>query len=147
MTTTSEQAKSGVLPIPKPERQPKGRRERERPTLYTFGFLPGEEPECWLKRFAPDVPCDGRMQWAHLIREQTIRKRVSRAKAVLWDQRVLQPACYRHHTMLDSSKTLRVPRSALPAANRRSVGERRDSALWLGPGGHRLRGPGHDTRR
>jgi hypothetical protein len=111
--SSSSTAKSGILPIPKPERPSKGRRERERPALYTYGFLPGEKPECWLKRFAPDVPCYGRMQWCHLIREQTIRKEVSRAEAILWDPRVLKPGCYRHHTMLDTLKLI-VPRSALP---------------------------------
>jgi hypothetical protein len=114
MTVTSSQAKSGVHPIPKPERQPKGRRERERPTLYTYGFLPGETPTCWLAQFAPDVPCDGRMDPVHLIRKQVIRREVSRSRAVLWTPAVLKPGCRRHHTMLDQSKTLRIPSSALP---------------------------------
>lgn len=115
MTTRSAEAKSGVHPIPKPERQPKGRRERERPTLYTYGFLPGETPTCFLAQFAPGSPCDGRMEHAHLIREQTIRKHVSRSKLILWAPAVWRPACHRHHGLLDQSKTLRIPRSAIPA--------------------------------
>jgi hypothetical protein len=114
MTTTSEQAKSGVLPVPKPEPQPKGRRERQRPTLYTYGFLPGETPTCFLAQFAPGSPCDGRMERAHLIREQTIRKHVSRSKLILWAPAVWRPACHRHHGMLDQSKTLRIPRWGIP---------------------------------
>lgn len=126
MPTDSAAAKSGVQPIPKPKPQPKGRRERERPTLYTYGFLPGEAPTCWLAQFAPDVPCDGRMEKAHLIRAQVIRRELIRhheraplrkpeRDALLWAPGVWRPACHLHHGMLDQAKTLRIPRSALPA--------------------------------
>lgn len=115
MTVSSSEAKAGVQPIPKPKRQPKGRRERDRPALYTYGFLPGENPECFLEQFAPATLCDGRMERAHLIREQTIRKHVSRSKLILWAPAVWRPACHRHHGLLDQSKTLRIPRSAIPA--------------------------------
>lgn len=114
VNTSSHTAKAGVLPIPKPDRQSKGRRERERPALYTYGFLPGEEPECWLKAFAPDVPCDGRMEAAHLIRAQLIRREVSRDRLIVWTPAVWRPACHRHHLLLDSARTLKIPRSALP---------------------------------
>jgi hypothetical protein len=110
--TTSSEAKANVKPVPKPG--PK-RKPRERETLYTFGCLPEEIPACFLAQFAPNVSCGGRMEKAHLIREQVIRREVSRAKVVLWTPAVWRPACYRHHSMLDSSKRLRIPRSAIPA--------------------------------
>jgi len=111
MTTTSDQAKAHVLPVPKPERE--GKRERE--TLYVFGALPEEIPACWLAQFAPGVSCSGRMERAHLIREQVIRREVSRSKLILWAPAVWRPACKRHHLALDQTKTLRIPRSAIPA--------------------------------
>lgn len=113
MTTTSDQAKAHVQPIPKPEKRSKAKRERE--TLYTFGCLPEENPSCWLAQFAPGVSCSGRLDPAHLIREQVIRREVSRAKAIVWHPATWRPACRRHHSMLDHSKKLRIPREAIPA--------------------------------
>lgn len=114
MTTTSHQAKANVTPVP--PLPPRRRREKpERETLYTFGCLPEEIPACFLAQFAPGVSCSGRMQKAHLIREQVIRREVSRAKAVLWHPAVWRPACVRHHSLLDQKRTLKIPRSAIPA--------------------------------
>jgi hypothetical protein len=112
-TAPSHEAKADVMPVPP---LPPRRRSKppERETLYTFGHLPEEIPACWLAQFAPGVSCEGRMQKAHLIRGQTIRREVSRSKLVLWAPAVWRPACYRHHTMLDQSKTLQIPRSAIP---------------------------------
>lgn len=109
MTVTSTEAKAGVRPIPKPEREPP-----EHETQYIFGALPAEIPTCFLAQFT-GTPCAGRLERAHLICEQTIRKHVSRSKLVLWAPAVWRPACHAHHWMLDQAKTLRIPRSAIPA--------------------------------
>jgi len=80
--------------------------------------------DCWLAAFSEE-PCDGRMQKAHLVRQQVIYRElrtkltnggttVNGARETAWDNRAWRPACYRHHTMLDQSRTLRVPRSAIP---------------------------------
>ena len=91
-------------------------------TIYDFA-LEGyamSHGDCFLAAFS-DVPCDGRMEKAHLVRQQTIRKAlrskddVEDARAIIWDPRVWRPACYRHHTMLDHARTLRIPREAIPA--------------------------------
>ena len=58
---------------------------------------------------------------AHLIPKQQIKKALAGmvlddldGYVILWDQRVTRAACYRHHTMLDQSRKLRVPRHAIP---------------------------------
>lgn len=107
----SAQAKLGVVPVPKRAKP----RKRERDTLYTYACLPAEVPECFFAQFAPDVPCDGRLEKAHLIRAQVIRREVGATRAVVWDKAVWRAACYVHHTMLDQSRTLVIPRSAIPA--------------------------------
>lgn len=81
--------------------------------------------DCWLAAFS-DVPCDGRMEKAHLVRQQTIKREIRGAedpKAILWDSRVLRPGCYRHHTMLDQAKTLRIPREAIPVETEQYAAE------------------------
>lgn len=118
-------AKAGVLPIPKAAPA-----EPEREAQYVFPELPAEVPECFLAQFAPEVPCAGRMEKAHLIRAQTIRREVSRARLVVWDPRVWRPACFRHHVMLDQTKTLVVPRSAIPAETEQWAREN-GLAWWL----------------
>jgi hypothetical protein len=118
----SAAAKASVLPITRPERKAKSR-PREREALYTYACLPAEIPACWLAQFAPDTPCDGRMQKAHLIRAQVIRREVSRDRAVVWCEAVWRPACYRHHTLLDQSRTLTIPRAAIPAETERWAAE------------------------
>lgn len=90
------------------------------------------EPACWLAAFSRE-PCDGRLEQAHLVPKQIIRREVwnrvhhakepdealaprlpPTARDLLWDERTWVPACYRHHTMLDVARTLTVPRGALP---------------------------------
>jgi hypothetical protein len=91
-------------------------------------------PTCYLARFS-DRPCDGRLISAHLVPRKLLRRQfpkgttvqrdgeeifVSLAEMVL-DQRTWVWACggimgnSGHHGMLDTSRTLRVPRWALPA--------------------------------
>lgn len=74
---------------------------------------------CWLAQFS-EVPCDGQLVRAHLIPKQRIKREVvEHLDLVVWDPRVLVPACGGptgiggHHGMLDG-KQLSVPRSALP---------------------------------
>jgi hypothetical protein len=122
----SHQAKAGVGPIPKAERKAKG---QDREVLYTFGGLPVEIPACFLAQFT-GTPCGGRMERAHLIREQTIRREVSRSKLVLWAPAVWRPACHVHHGELDQSKKLRLPRSAIPAETEAWAAEH-GLAYWL----------------
>ena len=112
-TAPSHEAKADVVPVPP---LPPRRRSKppERETLYTFGGLPVEIPACFLAQFT-GTPCGGRMERAHLIREQTIRREVSRSKLILWAPAVWRPACHVHHGELDQSKKLRLPRSAIPA--------------------------------
>lgn len=98
--------------------------------------------ECWLARFAPGVPCEGRLVRAHLLPRRELKAVWERAHhgavarlgggpvvALPWKKRedlVLDPRTWvwacggimgqgGHHGMLDHSRTLRVPRSALPA--------------------------------
>lgn len=95
-------------------------------TTYTFA-LDGyamSHGDCFLAQFS-DTPCDGRMQKAHLLRAQTIRRELNTKvhkedwrgdlASAVWDPRAWRPACYRHHTMLDQARTLRIPREAIPA--------------------------------
>ena len=107
--TPSRTAKAAVLPVPKRARPP-----AERETLYTYGALPAEEVVCFFAQFSSE-PCSGRMERAHLVRAQTIRREVGRARAVIWCPAVWRHACFRHHWMFDQAKTLIVPRSAIPA--------------------------------
>jgi hypothetical protein len=110
----SATAKAGVLPVPRLERRTKTR-QREREALYTYGCLPVEVPECWLAQFS-DTSCSGRLERAHLIRAQTVRREVSRDRAIVWDERIVRWACHLHHGQFDQTRALRVPRSALPAS-------------------------------
>ena len=79
-------------------------------------------PTCWLAKFRPDVPCDGKLVKAHLIPRQLMRREVrdDRLADALWDRRGWVWACGGptgiggHHGMLDTSRTLRVPRLELP---------------------------------
>jgi hypothetical protein len=81
-----------------------------------------EHPEaCWVARHVVACgPCDGRLVRAHLIRQQVIRREAPNADP--WDKRLWVPVCGGptgiggHHGQLDFSRTLRIPRDALPAA-------------------------------
>ena len=74
---------------------------------------------CWLAKFRPDVPCDGRLIRAHLIPRQLLKR--EGYASLVDDPRTWVPACggptgcSGHHGMLDTARTLRVPFSALPA--------------------------------
>lgn len=128
---TSSTAKRGVLPIAKPvkpEKAPsrlsrkaalrpisaKARRRREREAIYTYGFgIDGEAATCFLAQFDPKHhPCTGRMDHAHLIPRQLLRKEDRRD--LIPDARTWVPACRFHHVELDNYRGLIVPREALP---------------------------------
>lgn len=123
--SSSSAAKAHVLPIPKPERAAK--RSAKREALYTYAVQPLEVPSCWLAQFS-EARCDGRLERAHLIRAQKIRGLVSRDPLVVWDNRVWRWACHRHHVMRDQQRTLRVPRSAIPAETERWAAD--NGLLW-----------------
>lgn len=59
--------------------------------------------------------CEGRMDRAHLIAQQVIKREVGRSKTVLQDPRVWVPACRGHHFRFDYSRTVRLRRDQLPA--------------------------------
>jgi hypothetical protein len=40
--------------------------------------------DCWLARFAPEVPCDGPEDFAHLIAKQRIKREVSHDQRIVW---------------------------------------------------------------
>lgn len=68
---------------------------------------------CWLAQFAPAVPCEGRMDPAHLVEQQRLKKEGHRELCP--DPRTWRPACRRHHDLFDHyDKRMRVPRSAIP---------------------------------
>jgi hypothetical protein len=79
---------------------------------------------CWLGVFGvmelgdPLPPCDGQLIRVHLIPRQLLK----RNGANQWDRRSWVWCCGGptgiggHHGMLDSSRTLRVPRAAIPSA-------------------------------
>jgi hypothetical protein len=77
---------------------------------------------CWLAQFS-DKPCDGRLRKCHLIPRRLILREVPAevAAGAVWDPRCWIWACggptgvSGHHGMLDTSRTLRIPRSHLPA--------------------------------
>lgn len=78
-------------------------------------------PGCWIaEHVVLPGPCDGQLVKAHLIAKQTIKREALGAD--LWDPRCWVPICGGptgiggHHGMLDYSRTLRIPRDALPVA-------------------------------
>lgn len=105
---------------------------------YTYACdLEGERASCFLAQFA-ETPCWGRLEKAHLIRQQTIRREVLRnlpdddqdPQAIMWDQRVWVPACEVHHHQLDKSKVLRIPRAGLPSETE-EYAQDYDLTWWL----------------
>jgi hypothetical protein len=71
---------------------------------------------CWLKQFT-DTPCDGRMDRAHLLPRQLMRRELKGRPdlpALLVDGRGWMPACRAHHSAFDTARPMRVPRSSLP---------------------------------
>lgn len=78
-------------------------------------------PGCWIAMNVPGCgPCDGYLVRAHLIKKQTIRREVGPEHVYIWDDRVWVPACGGptgvggHHGQLDFSRSLRIPRDAIP---------------------------------
>jgi hypothetical protein len=81
---------------------------------------------CFLAQFS-DKPCEGRLIRAHLIPRQVIRRELGgRKHGYGWTTIADDPRCWvwacggalgpsGHHGMLDHSRTLRIPREALPA--------------------------------
>lgn len=74
-------------------------------------------PGCWVAYHIVDPgPCSGRLVAAHLIPRQLLK----REHIDQMDPRVLVPMCGGvvgiggHHGQLDHSRTLRIPRDALP---------------------------------
>jgi hypothetical protein len=77
--------------------------------------------DCWLARFAPEVPCDGPEDPVHLLPKQRIKREVSHDQRIVWHPATFVRACRRHHGMLDVERTLRIPRSeAITEASPRS---------------------------
>lgn len=77
------------------------------------------DPVCFLARFT-DTRCNGRLVRAHLIPRQLLKREGH--EALIPDSRTWVWACgglvgsTGHHGQLDYSRTLRIPRAALPAA-------------------------------
>lgn len=74
-------------------------------------------PGCWIaEHVVLPGPCDGRLVKAHLIPKQMLK----RERIDPWDSRVWVPMCGGptglggHHGCLDHSRTIRIPRDALP---------------------------------
>jgi hypothetical protein len=72
---------------------------------------------CWIAATVVDAgPCDGWLVRAHLIPKQLLK----REHVDPWDPRAWVPVCGGptgiggHHGQLDHSRTLRIPRDALP---------------------------------
>lgn len=72
--------------------------------------------DCWVDtaNIIGRGPCGGRLDPAHLIPKQLIRR--EGYERLAWDQRVWVPICRRHHAALDTARTLRIPREKLPAS-------------------------------
>lgn len=87
---------------------------------------------CFLAQFS-DRPCDGQHRKAHLLPKQLLKREGVHA---VWDDRVWVWACGGpmgnggHHGMLDHSRTLRIPRQAVPAAVEEAAAEF-GLAWWL----------------
>ena len=71
--------------------------------------------DCFLARFAPQVPCDGPTDFCHLIPKQVLKREIATDDPdVIWHPSTYVPGCRRHHNMLDVERTLKIPRSELP---------------------------------
>lgn len=115
---------------------------------------------CWFAHRPGAGPCSGRLQRAHWIKQQVLRRevgplaldcptcgapagehcarwpklscggRVLALQAVLWDPRVWTLICETHHRALDHARTLRVDRVELPRGVEEYAAER-GLAWWL----------------
>jgi hypothetical protein len=68
---------------------------------------------CWLAQFS-DKPCEGRMDAAHLLSKQWLKKATYPLEVSIWDGRFWLPACRYHHAQFDNYR-LKVPRESIPA--------------------------------
>jgi hypothetical protein len=113
----SAQVKADVLPVAKPEPRKRSRRAprraADREAIYTYAFQHPDQPTCWLKQFSvKERACEGRMDRAHLVEQQTLKKEGH--PELCPDPRTWVPACRWHHTQFDGHFGVQVPRSALP---------------------------------
>ena len=69
---------------------------------------------CWLARYS-DRPCDGRLDRAHFIPKQTLKREVSDNAEFIWHPMIWRYACRRHHNDLDFGN-LRLTREQIPAS-------------------------------
>lgn len=99
-------------------------------------------PYCWASMWVPGAgPCDGQLIKAHLLPKQVIRRELAAGvkerrfngslrslkevrealEDLVWDAAVWVPMCGGptgiggHHGQLDHSRTLRIPRDAIPS--------------------------------
>jgi hypothetical protein len=76
---------------------------------------------CFFRGLPGAGPCDGRLVRVHLIPRQLLKRELNAAPKVQTDPRGWVWGCggpmgvSGHHGMLDSSRTLKVPRHRLPA--------------------------------
>ena len=88
---------------------------------------PPHGTRCWLARFAPATACSGRLVRVHLLPKQLLRREGH--DVLIPDPRTWVWGCGGpmgnggHHGMLDQSRTLRVPRGALPEELEALAGE------------------------
>lgn len=68
---------------------------------------------CWLAG-RDGRSCDGRIDPAHLIPKQTLKRELrTKDRGVIWDRRVIRPICRFHHGQLDN-RALRLVRAEIP---------------------------------
>jgi hypothetical protein len=76
--------------------------------------LPGAAVTCWLRQFSvKERACEGRMDRAHLIAQQVLRREGH--PEACQDRRSWVPACRWHHSQFDNYRGVVVPREMLPA--------------------------------
>jgi hypothetical protein len=131
---------------------PHERRDRELEREDRLAEYAPAAPQCWLARFS-DRPCDGALVRVHLLPKRELKKLwrevhhgrrrgdertlpFSSFEEMWKDPRTWVPGCggpmgnAGHHGMLDTSRTLRIPFDALPAATVELAEELRLS-WWL----------------
>jgi hypothetical protein len=85
----------------------------DREAIYEYACIEGEPATCWLRQFdALNRECSGRMDRAHLIEKQRLRKEGH--ADLIDDPRTWVPACRLHHFSWDAYRGVTVPREALP---------------------------------
>lgn len=56
------------------------------------------------------------MDRVHLVPAQLVKREISKDPEIVWHPALLVAGCRRHHGQLDTERTLKIPRSALPEA-------------------------------